>query len=323
MNNKLENLPNEMLIEIFRNLDVQDLFQAFYNLNIRFNRILYSLNNLSLTISKFNYSHFNPDDLPLDGISTLIISGEVHIDLERFKNIRCLVMSTLTFAQIKEFNDTQYLDDLEHLSINFSKQSFPYTISGIINKIFSNRYPCIQSCYLPAMETIKEHLVWTKVLSLRKLIVGKMNIFTFKMILTTCPNLYFLKFIQANSNQIPLPSQPHNNLKRMIIVSPLWSSNKQSDIKNFLSYVPNLERLTIHYAEFAANMKEYLTNDWLASSIMSYLPAIHCFKYYLAIFYFGLVNTSEIEDSLNQIKEDFKKAHNNKYQSQLILIQQL
>lgn len=320
MINKLENLPNEILIEIFLILDIKDLFQAFLNLNIRFNTLLYSLRNLSLTLSKNNYIDFNFYDIPIDRISTLIITGEVHIDLERFSHIQCLIMSALTFGQIQELNN-QSLKDLEYLSINFSKQSFPYTITRIVNRIFSNDYPRLQICYLPIMETIKENVVWSKVLSLKKLIVGKIHIFTYKAILISCPNLYFFKFIKATWDQTPSFSQPHLNLKQMIIVSPLWCSDKQSDIKNFLCYVPNLERLAIHHAEFAANMKEYLINNWLALSIQNCLSSIHYFNYYLEIFYFGLIHTSDLDKYIQQIQEDFKKVHSKKYQSKLILIQ--
>ncbi|CAF1194366.1 unnamed protein product [Adineta steineri] len=47
--NCLEVLPNEILLEIFKYFDAQQLFQAFYNLNFRFNQLIQSFNQLQLT----------------------------------------------------------------------------------------------------------------------------------------------------------------------------------------------------------------------------------------------------------------------------------
>jgi len=173
------------------------------------------------------------------------------------------------------------------------------------------------------METITADDNWSQVLSLHKLAVGKINLFTYKAILTSCPNLYFLKFIKSTSEETSSSSILHTNLKRMIIVSPLWCTGKQSDINVFLSFVPNLEQFSIHHAEFGANMNEYLSYDWLSSSIMCYLPLLRHFNYSLEIYYFGMINTCDIENNLSQIKEDFRKVHNDQYQSRLIIIQRL
>jgi hypothetical protein len=317
---QLEDFPNEILIEIFQNLDIHDLFRAFYNLNFRFNTLLHSLKNLSFTISNNNYSDFSLCEFPIYCISTLISTAEVHVDLERFTHIRRLILLAITFGQIQQLN-TLNLPYLEHLSINFPTQSFPYTISRITNRIFSNEFPRLRSCYLPRMETIIKNNHWSQVLSLRKLDIGKINIFVYKDILTSCPNLYFLKFIKSYSAETPPPSQSHINLKRLIITAPLWCPDKQSVINIFLPYVPNLEKLIIYHAEFGASIDEYLSYDRLSLSIKNYLPLLRCFNYYLEIYYFGLTNISDIENNLNRIKEDFKKVHNDQYQSRLIIIQ--
>ncbi|CAF4369372.1 unnamed protein product, partial [Adineta steineri] len=40
-----ESLPNEILIEFFQYFDAQELFQAFYKLNIRFNTLIQSFHH--------------------------------------------------------------------------------------------------------------------------------------------------------------------------------------------------------------------------------------------------------------------------------------
>ncbi|CAF0837273.1 unnamed protein product [Adineta steineri] len=314
----MEYFPNEILIEIFKYFDIQELFQAFYNLNSRFNILLHSLNNLSLTLTKTNY---NINKIPIDCISILIIN-EIQIELDQFTHIRCLILTIPFYRQIHQLS-THTFPYLEHLSINFLTQSFPYNIFNIYNKIFSNEFPCLQSSYLQQAEVIHRFETWTHTLSLRKLKVGKINIFTYKAILSSCSNLYYRKFIKNISKGILLPDKTHVNLKKMIIELPLWNSYTLSEMNNFLSYVPNLEQFSIYHAEFCADINGYLSYDWLSSSINSYLPLLHSFNYYFELFYFGLSNTYDMENILSQIKEHFKKVHNNQYQSRLTIIERI
>jgi hypothetical protein len=227
-----------------------------------------------------------------------------------------------TFSQIRQLS-TETLPYLKHLSINFSTQSFPYNIFNIYNRIFSNGFPHLKSSYLPETEAIMKFDTWTQTLSLRKLKVGKINIFVYKAILSACPNLHFLKFTKHLSKEMPPPCKPHINLRRISIELPLWCSCAPSEINNFLSYVPHLEQFNIHHAVFGGDLNGYLSYDWLSSSIMRYLPSLCCFNYYFEIFYFGLSNRCDNEDILNRIKEDFKKVHTDHYRSRLIIIKRI
>ncbi len=59
MNNnisRLEFLPNETFIEIFQYFDSKELFQAFDNLNIRFNRLIRSIDYLIFKL-------YDPNDI--------------------------------------------------------------------------------------------------------------------------------------------------------------------------------------------------------------------------------------------------------------------
>jgi hypothetical protein len=169
-------------------------------------------------------------------------------------------------------------------------------------------------------EPITENNLWTEVLSLRKLIVGKININAYKAILTSCPNLYFFQFIKSDSKETLPHSEPHINLKRMIITLPLWYRGEKSDINIYLPYVPNLEQLTIHHEEFDTDLIGYLSNDWLASSIMRYLPFLRRFNYYLEISRYTLRSACGWDYNLYAIEKDFERVHNDKYQSRLMVI---
>ena len=315
-----ECLPNEILIEIFKNFDIQDLFQAFYNLNLRLNTVLRSTNSLSFTISKNNYNDFKQFDFSKNQISSLIITSEIHVDLQQFPNLRCLMILTPTFPLVQQMN-TQTFPMLEHLTIKFPGLSVPYTISGIVNKIFSNQLSHLQSCHLPKAEAIAKNEIWTQVPTIRILKVGVLNLPIYKAILASCPNLYLFQFIKSAPVNAVSSSEPHLNLKRMIIELPLWCTGNLFEIDSYLSQVPNLEQLTIHHTAFGTNTKEYLTYDWLSSSISTHLSSLRRFNYYFDMFYFGSVNTFNVEHYLDQIRDDFKKIHNGKYESRLIIDQ--
>ena len=311
----------KFLIEVFKHLDIEDLFHAFYNLNSRLNAILYSIDNLSWTVSKRNYQAFDPYKFPTQSISTLIITADIHLELNQFPSLRSLTLLEATFAQIQQIN-SQNCPYLEHLAISLS-QSFPYSISKLIDKIFSNEFPRLQSCHLPKINIITKNNLWTQVLSLRKLKLGKMNIIDCLAVLSACPNLEFLKFIICASTEKPAISEAHMNLKKMSIVRELWSHVEQSDINRFLSYVPNLEKFSVHHAEFGANMNVYISYDWLSSSIMTYLTSLRRFDYYLDIFYFGMSNTQFIQSILDGIQGHFKQVYNDQYQSRLVVTERL
>ena len=70
---RLELLPDEILIEIFRYFDARDLFRAFYSLNLRFNELLQTLNDVCLILSIRNREQISTVANFLPYIHTLIV----------------------------------------------------------------------------------------------------------------------------------------------------------------------------------------------------------------------------------------------------------
>ena len=70
---QLETLPNEILIEIFEHLDARDLFRAFYNLNLRINKLLQCLNKLCLMLSIHDREEISANAIFLPYIQILIV----------------------------------------------------------------------------------------------------------------------------------------------------------------------------------------------------------------------------------------------------------
>ena len=273
---RLESFPNEILIDIFRFLDAPELFRAFYNLNIRINIILQTFENLSLTLST---NHFN-EDYFLPFIRVLLIDRAIDININRFTQIRYLILRYPTDKLLVQLNgDT--LPHLAHLCMNHMHISVLNRIPELCDKIFSNDFPNLKSCYLFQWWTITRTQGWTQSLSLRVLKVGRIDLLVYKVILSSCPNLYLLQLSTITPNNTPFDLTQHANLTRMIIrpqafVQP-WTDD---DINNCLLYVPNLEYFSVHRTD-RMGIPKY---DWLASIIHCHLPILRQFDFYFHIF---------------------------------------
>ena len=141
------NLSNDLLFEIFDYLDVLDLFQAFFNLNQRFNlliinrHICYQANMFALKSDEF--SIYKNIILPKIGcyIRYLTISDELNYlqIILRSISLRNLISVRLYYVKLNElriileecklkyiFIDTNYIQNEKHLNdifqIMFKKQ---------------------------------------------------------------------------------------------------------------------------------------------------------------------------------------------------------
>jgi hypothetical protein len=121
-----------------------------------------------------------------------------------------------TYQQIKEL-DNNILPYLKHLSIGNMHLLLSTDLSNICNKIFSNDFSHLQSCYLSNRTIIKSIQQWMPMPSLRVLEVGLINLFVYKAILSLCPNLYSFKFITFVETEIPSDMKSHLNIKRLIL----------------------------------------------------------------------------------------------------------
>lgn len=119
--NNLECLPNEIFIEIFQYFNIKELFQAFNNLNYRFNRLIQSLNNL---VFKFydDTSREKHEFLPY--VDTLVIYSSYHVDFKLFENIHHLNLIQIPNGFIKTAINSKVATCLEDLSIKKNTGTF-------------------------------------------------------------------------------------------------------------------------------------------------------------------------------------------------------
>ncbi|CAF3832548.1 unnamed protein product [Adineta steineri] len=317
MNNSLstlELLSNKLLINIFRYLNTVDIFQSFYNLNLRFNTIIQSLDNHHLTISgnhhKINFNSFS------HYIHSLTITGEIDINLYYFKNIRHLTLHFPSAKLLEQLNHN-ILPNLEYLSI----PDILFGMSPIYQKIFSSTFPNLKSCNLYGFETIETILTWTQTTSLRILKIGLIDYHVYKSILHACPNLYYFKLKMFQSYLKLSNIYEHFNLKKLEIHSDIndWYYNDQL-IDIFLQCVPNLEQLSIDRIISVSKIVELIPDyNWLASIISLHLSSLQYFNFCLHLEYHYEVLqflSTEIRRLLRQL---FFNAHQNRYQSRFII----
>jgi len=305
---RLELLPNETFIEIFQYFDIKELFQIFNNLNIRFNTLLRSLNNLIFKLYDNNYIEIY-DFIP--NIDNLIIYCRTYINFKHFTNIRHLNLIHLANDFLHQL-DTKILPYLEDLSV---KNIHGNSGNILYEKIFSNTFPCLKSCYISQHSEIKTNVKFTYLPVLCNLQIGIINLSIYEIILSICPNLNLFKF-RLESNEISVNIKPHFNLKRMIIKPEDYIQSKNDyAIDICLSFVPNLERLYIHQDFFQLNIPYYLKSDWNASSIARYLLFLRRFNYDLRVWYLIGIDR-QIINTVDEMKKNFQNAHNDRYQSQ-------
>ena len=309
-----ELLPNEVIINIFKYLNTPDIFQSFYNLNFHFNKLIQSLHNLHLTISKDNY--LINMDLFSPYIYSLITIGDVDINLSHFKNIRRLILHYPTTKFLKQF-DNDILPNLEYLSI----PDVLFGMSFIYEKIFSNKYPYLKSCHFYGFETIETIQKWTQTPSIRILKIGLIDFYVYKSILSSCPNLYYFKLEMFQSYLKLSDIQFHSNLKKLEIHSEIndWRYNDQL-IDIFLGCVTNLEQLSIYRTISISKIVELIPDyDWLASIIKIRLPFLQHFIFSLQLeYHLGFIEFICTE-TRRQLRKLFFNSHQNRYQSRFII----
>ncbi|CAF1179912.1 unnamed protein product [Rotaria sordida] len=132
MNNYLsqfELLPNEILIELFQYFNAQDLFQAFINLNIRFNRLIQSFHNLKLVfyLKQSNKNLITNNHIFSLYVYTLIVDSNVDINLNQFSNIH-QELNLIYIETLSTNHKSLSLPSLRILKVRFINLSIYQTI---------------------------------------------------------------------------------------------------------------------------------------------------------------------------------------------------
>lgn len=316
---RLEDLPNEILSEIFQYIKVKDLFGSFYNLNLRLNTVLECLDNLYLYLSTTDCNQIQRYNAIAAYIQILFIYGNAQLHLKHFTNIRHLILLQASDELLEQL-DINQLSCLEHLVIILSNRREETCKVYIWNQIFCNDFPYLKSCCMHKMGFLWTNSPWRQISSLRILKIGDIDLLSYQSILSSCPNLCSFKFTRVLSSNKPIQTVQHMNLKKLIIVIPWFEElSIDSHMNDYFSCVPNLEQLIFHRTNESQSINEsFLKFDWYISSIQLYLPLLTRYIYYFHILKSSRFITSNTEQVIHRIQEHFRSLHRHSYRCQLV-----
>jgi hypothetical protein len=316
MNNnptRLECLPNETFFEIFEYLDGRDVYRAFDNLNSRFNALLRALDQLSLTLSPNDNQDFD-QEIFSSSIHTLIVNNNANVIIGHFPNLRHLILHWLP-ANVIDKLECDILPYLEYLSVDSRISSSAYSIFNIDNQIFTNGFSQLKFCYLPNMPIGVSDTRWRQTPSINVLKIGRIDLYIYQSILSSCPNLRVFEFAIDGQSEIPMNIEQHPNIKILVIKEMTF--NKRI-INMCLSCVPNVQRLDIHAKDsYISSLQRWSESDWFKPIIDLHLSKLRRMNFNLLA---GLdLDTGTNEYILGKLERSFSRIQTNRYQTKLII----
>ena len=245
MSSRLEDLPNELLFDVFEYLDTRDLYQGFWGFNHRLNDLLNSLKNLSLIMEK-------NDPLLLDVFASRIVRLEINtwheIDLNRFGNLKWLKLSRTTRNQVMKIRP-EIFPKLVYLSLSLAFDFWSST--QLAQEVFSNGFPSLRHVDLGRIDIPYTH-TWALSPRLRSVSVCSSDPIIVPLILAACPRLHRLQVqIFGDCHRIDLPSLRLNHPLQRFTFMDFYGIITLNDLNLILTYVPNVNYLHLTLFEIS------------------------------------------------------------------------
>lgn len=235
-----EDLPNEILFEIFEYTQLIDLAQGFWDLNQRLNRLIRSLQFLSLRLTQ---SRTYESIFFAQQIIRLVIVTLDRITLQIFPNLRTLIINWGQDDHLKEIR-SEFLPNLVYLSLPLTFN--PSSTVALTTEVFSNRFTQLRYVDLGRI-CLPLHSSWSQSPSLRSIKLVCLNINIIPRILRACLQLTHLQARIHGEHELDLSSLPiliNHPLKHFIFHQPT-TSTFVFDLTQIFSLTPNIQRLDL------------------------------------------------------------------------------
>ena len=245
MSSRFEDLPNELLFDVFTYVDTRDLYRSFWKLNERLDDILRSLKNLSLRIDQNDLSLMH---LSASRVVRLEVNTWHEVDLRRFVHLRSLILRRTTRMQVTQIRPS-ILPHLVYLSLSLAFDFWSST--QLAQEVFSNGFPSLRHADLGRVDIPYTHS-WSMSPHLHSLSVCSSEAVIVPLVLASCPHLRRLHVqIFGDRHRIALPSLRINHpLKRFTFLDS-YGTLSIEQIDFLLSYMPNLRCIHLTLAEIA------------------------------------------------------------------------
>jgi hypothetical protein len=250
---QFEDLPAEILIEIFQYLSTHELYSALSHLNTRLNSILQSLPNLILIAT----SHCDPVLFFFKSFGTIQIhfNRSTSTSLSQFNFSHFVgIRSFLVYLPIGSDSYVKMIEQVEtficpNVCPQLQSLRLPFCSQRFANSIFSGAFPHLKIChfYEDTYSAIVFPTSTTHSLSaLRQFTVLERKGDEFEKILLLCPNLTYLDF--SCDSTMPLfvrLDSPYLSLKRLRLSRITSFLFHNGHFESLLFLFPNLVQLDL------------------------------------------------------------------------------
>ncbi|CAF1327565.1 unnamed protein product [Rotaria sp. Silwood1] len=314
----LESLANELLLYLFEYLDGIHLLRTFYNLNSRFNHLLFNHFRAYRfdfrSISKYEFDIICRNYLPsiIDQIISLTISDDdetpnlseiflsYNFTLDKFTHLQSLTLYSIqSFDQLNQiiFQCCQ-LPYLTHLyMIDGYNDNKKNDIQLLINNIWS--LPKLHYFYINYNSSSK---IWLNKISIISLSIEKIFIENIPCTLQDLshlfkytPSLRYLNttiYFNLEDEQISIVTSSITSLK-------LTFESSVPVMINLFQMMPNLYSLTLK------TMDIYLNGNKWKKILMKYLSKLKIFQLRM---YFQFLSHKTIDEELNKLIDTYKNS---------------
>lgn len=242
MRSTLEQLPNEILLELFEYVDARDVFHGFLDLNTRFNRLIHASYRLILKLER-------NEPVPAAQLSArvvrLIVDTDADVNFQWYPFVQSLTFKQMTAVQLQHVR-WELLPNLVCLSTS-STTDLPW-MSKLAQRLFSNKLPTIRRLDLGLVH-VPRLRIWRQSPSLHSVTVQCVDPTLVPFILTAAPNLSYLHAHFLNNtipifqHVAPLPNHP---LKRFVLSDP-YHRLSFNHVHTFLTLTPNVRRIQLNF----------------------------------------------------------------------------
>ena len=243
---RFEDLANELLFDIIDYLDISHIHKGFLGFNQRINKLLDSLDNISLVLSSTENGNDPAIECFRSKIAQLVVMDgrSCLTDFNRFSNVRSLKINAPLDSQLSQIHPDNF-PHLNHLTLSAPQDSI-HSLHRLYQDIFSGRFTLLKSCALPAGPMT--YMDWSISTSLRFLILFSypdfLHVETYRAILNSCPNLFHLRmFGRFNHSDLVQTNTFVHQLNYLSLITDERSINAVLD--QLLIQVPNLQRLSL------------------------------------------------------------------------------
>ncbi|UJR14526.1 hypothetical protein I4U23_001522 [Adineta vaga] len=242
MSIQFEDLPNEIILDLFVYFDLFNLYQSFWGINQRLNTLLRSLTNHCLIIDK-EEPFFT--EIFARQIFHLKVETSTSIDLTKFSNLQTLELCQANGYQLEQIRSV-LMPNLINLNIHT-----PFHISlplETLREIFSTDFRFLRHATLNRLDTFQISPRFQS-LSLQTLRITCTHANVIIQLLSACPNLsdFHITFFGQNHHILPPSSSSSDHPLEKFFLDDLYHRLSYETIQILLRYIPNVKYLFLRF----------------------------------------------------------------------------